>query len=410
MLARMRRALAVALVLTGCGTASPPVETTSAQTTPAQATFAPTNTEPSAAPARVSEDVCSPRSGTRQDPPRLSATPQPTVFRMMDWDGGVVVVTPAGKFMLDVAAGTATPFVFDELDRVTDLAEWQRRPIAWGSRGEQRTLLVARGDAWESLPVPPGFTDGNLVTDGSTLALVGASDVALSEDGATWRTVTGAVIDRPNTMVLHGGRLYMGFDRGEFGGGLEVVDLRTSPPTRTGGLSQTSLPVRSIEAHGPRVWVLEGLAHMGLSLGRLRRFEGGVETTVLACDGLSDEERRSCTYGCVGMVRWPYEATAFETMALDDRGRPHIVTFGSATLRIGEPRRPNDVAGLVRVEDDGSITRLTPSWRYRSEYWMRMRLHGDIAVLGGSDYGVLLWPLVGDTVRTVCLPQPAADE
>lgn len=182
----------------------------------------------------------------------------------------------------------------------------------------------------------------------------------------------------PNHVLREGSTLLVGFDRGEWGGGLLRLNLEdgsfealTQPGEEERG---HSLPVQALErAPDGSIYAVLGLAHLGLRNGILLRAKAELRFDVVVFTDAFDAEATQ---------DWSHPATSFHDIAFDTQGRLHLLTGGLGVLR----------------RDAEGWTRLTPSWP-EFMYVDTLHVRGDVAVIGAYDAGLLFWDLSNDTWR-----------
>lgn len=185
--------------------------------------------------------------------------------------------------------------------------------------------------------------DGNrlvLVTDGSVFVLnpgVRSLFDLRTNDWTRFPIVAGGPQDdlatylhqqdiRPTTadhVLLHSQDLFVGFDRGEFGGALGKIDLRSGRLIwMQNGSSQHGYPGKSpvkgigIDAIG-RVWVVQGSAGWPGVFGRIDTYRDGSWRTLCSTFATRD--------GRWDAVNWPFDPTGFCALAFHN-GIPYVVT------------------------------------------------------------------------------------
>jgi hypothetical protein len=178
--------------------------------------------------------------------------------------------------------------------------------------------------------------------------------------------------------LLAGGALYLGYDRGEWGGALLALDVLTGRCARMKLRAGWGLPIRDLRSGpGTALWVVEGLAHLSGREGRLSRSEGKGWRTL-------------CSSSREGRVAWDLSPACLDAVDFDGKGR--------LVLLSGD-------LGLVRL-DGNRWTRLTPDWpRFAFVSCLHVTPAG-VAVVGLYDAGVLLIDLKSRLARRVALEGP----
>jgi hypothetical protein len=310
---------------------------------------------------------------------------QPPIGRLFRWDGRLVA--EADRFYaIDVEKAVADPVQLPGGRKVIALATGpDERPLAL-CRQDEELILVRREDGeWRRLELPKevreSAEDPGLCDDESSMVLLGNGKAFQLAEG-TWTSVplkerpeTASIRGRPNHLLLLGRKLYLGFDRGEWGGGLLLLDVKTGEWQEIKLGEGLDLPIRDLTTDPQgKIWVVEGLNHLGLRQGRLSRFDG--KGWKVFCDS-SPEHTAS----------WNLPPASLDALSFDSDCRPYLLS--------GE-------LGLVR-HDGEKWARVTPGW---PDYMIVQGLQitrGGVAVIGAYDAGVMLLDLRTKRVRRVVL-------
>ncbi len=200
------------------------------------------------------------------------------------------------------------------------LCEWE----------EGRALLVEEAGRWQLEPIPEELRLGEevlvMASQGQDLAIWtrGREDprwtsrVFWRQEGS-WKTVALDDVDAlPNRMgtpahvLLDDGRLWLGFNRGEFGGGLFELRLEDGS-WREMGPDTRHLPVTGmLRAADGDIWVTQGMAHMDLREGRLLRFDGQRREEVVTSSPFDE--------------RWGLPEADFFGLSMDADGHPMLAS------------------------------------------------------------------------------------
>jgi hypothetical protein len=333
-------------------------------------------------------------------PPTMDASlftrNQPPVRRVFEWDGQVVVESNDGLvgefsryFSLDVEKGVAAPITFPGAEAVLGF-KGKGQALAL-CRGKADLFLLARqGEGWARQDLPEEIRVASdppiLCADADSVVLLG-NQKAFWRKGAGWESVPFAKRpgSRPgdemgwvlNHALLAKEKVYLGFDRGEWGGDLLALDLKTGaweqPPLASGG----GWPVRDLKlGPGETVWAVEGLAHLGVRHGKLNVFDGN-EWKVFCC---SSEGK---------MSNWNLDPASLDSVGFDGEGRVYVLS---------------GCLGVARYEG-GNWTQLTPGWP-SFQYVSSLHITASgVAVIGMYDAGVLLVDLRSNQARRVIFPQ-----
>ena len=309
--------------------------------------------------------------------------------------GRVVVVRTSKPRLLGVTAPRVTNLELPDAAVPVAIASSRQRLLVLGKDAAGKPQLYERrAGKWLPTAVTAELklaekTPTLLATDGSSTVIWAGSHLHRRRAGK-WTSV--AVPKRPGKRphwpkhaVLHGGRLYLGSDSGEWGGELVSLDIeqpawRQEPPT--GVKPDVDLPVRdlTIDRKGA-LWVVRGLAHLGLREGMLHRLDpDGFRLIAASKDGRG---KQPASKG----GDWNLRGTAFDAIAFDDENRPHLLA-GSI--------------GVARQKPGGGWTRLTREWP-DFVYVQGLAIVGDTAVIGTYDAGLGLLNLTTGATRAVTL-------
>lgn len=363
---------AVATTQDGSETVTPPIDVRVVR--PRQ-TLGPASTEPTVDPRFVRD--------------------QPNSRGLDVWNGSLVART-SPPLSVNVVAATSRALDLPKDCQALQLATYGSTPVAlcgsargpaylaeWtGTRWRERALPQEALMDWGAKPV--------LLTGGTTLTVVTADHIhRLAGEDWISRTVSlpgDLHRDFPEHRAESGGRLYFGYDHGEFGGQLVSLDLQRGEwRDDDADMGEAgSLPVRDIEIdRDGRLWVVRGLSHLNLLEGAL---------FVLGPGGwqLFASSRGSAPIMMVGSEpRHSHSAISFSSVAFDEKNRPHLLS-GSA--------------GVVRIEQNGGLTRLTPEWP-GFVYVDGLVIIDHTAAIGTSDSGVLLLNMETGRLYRVSLEQ-----
>src|SRR5690606_29505270 len=147
-------------------------------------------------------------------------------------------------------------------------------------------------------------------------------------------------------IALVGSKLYLGFFRGEWGGGIATLDLtsRAWSKAPTSEEIAKGLPVQSFERDpSGTLWVVEGLGHLSLLEGSVRVLKQDRWVDFAKVSGGFNHE----TQALVGRERenWDEPVSVFHDIAFDTAGRVHLLAR----------------SGVLRYQQ-GEWQRLTKKW------------------------------------------------
>ena len=300
---------------------------------------------------------------------------QPRLKRIFRWDGRIVAHAGEFFFEIDLAEGKATPIHFVGDRDMVALTTAFGRPYALGKdhssyvlffRPEHERQTSKRG--WDMLRVPrqEHERDSYTIAVGSKryLALLGSKTLKLC-DGTAWKTLTytGDFIPaHDDSFCLLGNKLYVGRDRGEFGGALYELDLSSARWRNLNG-KVNSKPVVDLR-RGPdgSLWIVSGLSHMGLRYGQIARLtaEGVQIDLTVTHDG--------CSVG-----NWKHEPSSFSALDFTSRGEPVLLA---------------EELGLL-VRQQGDWKRLTPDWPGFTYLSSLLIVGEEKFLIGTSDAGLV---------------------
>lgn len=309
--------------------------------------------------------------------------------------GQTVVVRTAHPKLLDVEKGSVADIALPgAVEPIAVAAGGERLLVLAKTSGGKSELFERSAGGWQPVSVPASVQldpkqPSLLAVEGETIVILSGTRLHRSESGKwTSRQVPkrdGKFPGFPKHCVLHQKRLYLGSDRGEWGGELVSLDLdglawRDEPPT--GVKPGLDLPVRDVRIDRKgALWVVRGLAHLGLHEGMLHRLDAHGFQLIASSNraiGKHPTERGG---------DWNLDGTSFDAIAFDEQNRPHLLT-GSL--------------GVVRRDAKGGWSRLTPSWPDFA-YVQGLSIVGSTAVIGTYDAGLVLLDLGTGATRSVSL-------
>jgi hypothetical protein len=334
---------------------------------------------------------CSPGQGKEEEPPskgidaRLFMRDQPTLRRIVEWNGRIIVEADR-PYTLDFDRATLKPLEVPGAQEVLGVASnGPGKPLALCKTKAGLSLLAKQDDKWVERELPDEAQKSAkpflLCADPASVAVVGQETVFSLARGK-WKAVP--LKDRPKHVytegaarhaLLAGEALYLGYDKGEWGGGLLRLDLGT------GKCKEIDLGepgnVRDLKTGpGERLWVVQGLDHLTLEEGAVQSTDGK-EWAVVCRSSKGDTHK------------WDLSPTSLDALAFDVKGNPWLL---SGTL------------GLIRREKEKWV-RVTPDW---PEYLPVRSLHitpGGVAVIGTFDAGVVLFEVESKRARRVTFPK-----
>jgi hypothetical protein len=175
----------------------------------------------------------------------------------------------------------------------------------------------------------------------------------------------------PRHALLVGETVYLGYDGGEWGGGLRRLSLITGEWDELEQKARSPITDLKFAADG-KLWVVHGLAHLGPYYGWVRVFDGKTWKTL--CESVAKGEN------------WDLPAAVLDALAFDPKGNPWLL---SSNL------------GLIRQEA-GKWVRATPDWPVEGVAGLHITASG-VAVIGTRGSGVLLFDIKTGKMRRIAL-------
>lgn len=315
---------------------------------------------------------------------------QPQIKQIFEWNKKVIVEAGGIFYKLDINTATAKPI----------FCPGDRQLVSLTSKGEQDLALCKdlrgyylfsySGKDWDILNTPK---DLNLLTYSSIFIADKHSMVFLSEkfifkkSDSDWEkiSISQAFKSFSNLLaeryLLFENNLYIGHDKGEWGGGLVCLDITTGKSKIISEQKEESLgtPIRDLKIDpSGKLWIVEGLAHLGISNG-----------TISMYDGEKVEIFASNTFHNKGnFVNWPFEATAFDCLSFSNQ-IPYLLT-GSL--------------GLLEYKNR-KWKRLTLNWPNFTNVSSLYMLNKDTAIIGLYDAGVLIWHRGSNNFKRITLAE-----
>jgi hypothetical protein len=230
--------------------------------------------------------------------------------------------------------------------------------------------------------------------DGDLLVVFDDTAIRRYENGE-WKTVrlnlgSDELIYSPARVLLVGRKLYIGVDKGEWGGQLVVADIDTGFAEIEGrDWQHTAGNVRDID-RGPdgRIYVTCGLWHLDGESSVLMAFDGRTWETVLWSDYMVDDRTLRSSFRALPDGSTETVECTSEKWIAEIRDSIHPGADGTripsadfVALAFDEQQRPcvlTELMGLWRRESSGEWRWLTPGW----PNWGANVI--DLAILGGK--------------------------
>jgi hypothetical protein len=309
---------------------------------------------------------------------------QPRLRRLLQWDGKVIIEADR-LYSLDVKRGMVFPLVIPGAQEIIGLANGKDGQALALCRSGDELCLLAKKDGKctrQRLPdkVRQSANQWVLCADRHSVVLLSKGQLFRFGRGR-WEQVQ--LKPRPETpglnpnaeptrIILAGEKLFLGYDEGEWGGGLLMLDVKSGEWDK---ILLNYLPVRDIQvAPDESVWMVEGLAHLGWHQGVLHTYDGKVWKVF-------------CESSKGAISHWNLPPTSLDAVSFDANGRPYILS--------------GDI-GLAR-HDGREWTLLTPAWPKYLYVSSLLVLTPRMVVIGTYDAGVMLVNVQADKVKRVVL-------
>jgi hypothetical protein len=330
------------------------------------------------------------------------------------WNGAWVVKTKEGFQVLDVDTASMRPLQLPGLDALIALAGTPGGS-AWalGRVGKRLKLLRGQGSSFQEQPLLENRTLAGdetgwgwaLLAEGDTLIVVDPNREEFHAlQGGAWRKLPFTIPSYEGTrypnwslheaqMLLRGSILYVGFNVGEWGGGLYTLSLQSGEQKDACPQASIYLPIVGLApAPDGRLWFAEGLSHLGAQEGRLWRLDADGCTLVT---GTQEKDQ--------GETPWNLEPTSFEGLALDSHGEPHILGWDvGVARRQGQGWTVETLDWLAQTKD----FTLAATQGFISPFWpTSLALEGETALIGTNQAGLLLWRLNTREMRQALVPK-----
>ena len=328
----------------------------------------------------------------------------PGCSRLRRVDGGLVAFADFNRYELtDLEKGTASWERRDASEpRIQDLVCWRGEKVRLLVECDEKLTVEAfHEDAWVPLQGSPSnpeisrdaITVGAggyplIAADGEHLVVLTGTTLYSYESG-DWRSIELGFLDGEyaapaSRLLLDGATLYVGTDKGEWGGALYGLDIDTrevsvvSAPWSDGDSNVADLD------RGPdgRIWATIGCVHMN-GFGELYVLERGAWRCVARAEDLAETAGHDwsewpevmASANRVGELPWRFPRSGFTALDFDDRGRPYLLT---------------ETFGVFRGEADGSWTWITRGWPTFQACVTDLAIVGERAAITSRFAGVVI--------------------
>jgi len=223
--------------------------------------------------------------------------------------------------------------------------ESKHKTFAFGTNSKGCVIERRDADGWHSITVPPAVSakrnKWKMLSEGGDLAFI-ASDECIYLHNGVWskakipkNAVTGEI---SNTLVLKAGKIYSGFDLGEWGGRISEIDATTGATREI--FKDSMYAVRDLK-FGPdgKLWFVCGISHMGFETAALYSYDGKLHCHS-EVQGMQNSPKNK------KQVNWDLGATSFRGMLFAKDGSLLVVTADY---------------GIMKYSNE-KWSRLTPNW------------------------------------------------
>lgn len=279
---------------------------------------------------------------------------QPLLKSIRIWNNLVVVESEvysefirhweSSYYETDLKTSALNRLVIPGCNMIRSLADTDKLAFVLCSNDRQLVLLSAKKGAmnrWNTEPLPVdkyANDDYLLVASENYLALVSSEDLYWrTADGDWHKTISPSPSsmkgkDSPKHALFTNENLFLGYDRGEWGGGLlsmPIKALATNPLESPKELS--SMNVRGIVGDGTgTIWVAGGLSHLIGRKADLVMIKDGTIKVILNEDNVL--ERKSSSSGSVSLPG----SSDISALCLDPAERPLILATHIGIFEVGE--------------------------------------------------------------------------
>lgn len=311
----------------------------------------------------------------------LFARDQPRLSRIFSWDGRVIAQSHNGFHLIEMCADRALPVISLGDRTTTGMGTYRGAPVVLCRCGANHFLFSRADKGWkmESIPNRCAGADAVLVCSRTHLVLV-FPDCLIWRTGEEWVTTPLLNMEPVDARgdrhyLLDGERLLIGWDAGEWGGGLVSVDIRSGQ--RVSLSPARGVPVCDMQIDPQsRVWVAQGLAHLSGIEGLLHVQDGRGWKCVASASNLNG-----------GTRNWDLPLSSFDAMSFAPSGVLHVLG-GSV--------------GLVRLKEN-HWERLILDWPEHVYVSCLHMVSDDLALIGLYDGGVLVADLATRTIKRITL-------
>lgn len=354
---------------------------------------------------------------------------QPLLKTIRSWDKQIVVEAErydrtinrwvSWYYVLDLDSERVRPLIIDACEVIHSIAESSQKAYAFCKNQQLYTLLSRTkegGSVWQSDGVPKSLNtqdDHILVASENNLALVSSNYVYWRGNDGTWMTmpfhppVSSTVKGPPRHALLDNYALFLGYNRGEWGGGLVRVPLTPNPdqPFRPPTLlSPMNVHGIAMDRTGA-VWAAGGLAHLFAQSANLVVFKEEELQTVLNELSWFLDKTETEYLQPTPELRLP-GGSDVSAMCLDQTGRPLVLATNLGIFEVG------DQLIKYRVKGNFSIVYKMPGVTVGSSPVGMVATPDGSLLVATRSTGVLLFvnKANGYHLRQLTLPHSSSDQ
>ena len=333
---------------------------------------------------------------------------QPRITDMYRWNDRIVVEADSVFYQINVDSLSSIPLFCPGGRTIVSLVTYKdTEDYAWCQtpNSSYGHLFKERGDDWGGEQIPD-FRNKEMETEFRTIEkpvlflaskenrilVTGKSIYLASESG--WKKIDILPEEYKGEKVWHDhasaqhyllfkNKVFLGYDHGEFGGGLLALDITTGKWEKIGsGGPVTSIVVSPKE----ELWVSKGLAHMGSEMAEITVFNG-TEWSLFSKNHGYLGNRPNQWIVDSDNVNWPFEPASIEKIYFDQNGNLYVLT-GSL--------------GIIRYANS-KWERITPCWNEHFYVSSFLKLSPDKFLLATYDAGVAVMDTKDCSVQPIKL-------
>ncbi|HEY9774261.1 MAG TPA: hypothetical protein V6C81_10720 [Planktothrix sp.] len=313
--------------------------------------------------------------------------------------GNQTLVACDGWKSIDREHSTLVPFKVPGAAYVFSVFDTGSKRYVLCSTDNGVVLKKAQGRTWQDTKVPtPVYAqpeNWQISAGDDNVALVADKGFYLLE-GNQWSRVDtkeNAAGNMLGNSLIKDGKIYGGFDNGEWGGSVSQTDCKTGASKDI--FNNAFFPVVGLKrAADGKIWIACGVSHMGLESAALFYYDGGKVVTASEVVGM-----RSGLGMGAGTIsaqekpiyserkNWDFEPTCFAGFDLDKDGNPIALSLEE---------------GLMRYSNE-KWQRITRSW-HSGMYLGNLVVDGSTAVIPVWERGVIMYDMSNGRFKFILPP------